>query len=46
MILWGEIGEFPLFSVLQFLASQRCTGVLDIQDLLTAGFDAAYDQAE
>lgn len=32
MILWGEIGEFPLFSVLQFLASQRCTGVLDIQD--------------
>ena len=32
MILWGEIGEFPLFSVLQFLASQRRSGVLEIQD--------------
>lgn len=32
MILWGNIREFPLFSVLQFLASQRSTGVLEIQD--------------
>jgi hypothetical protein len=32
MILWGNIREFPLFSVLQFLASQRRTGVLEIQD--------------
>lgn len=32
MILWGSIREFPLFSVLQFLASQRITGVLEIQD--------------
>jgi hypothetical protein len=32
MILWGNIGDFPLFTVLQFLASQRCTGVLEIQD--------------
>ena len=32
MILWGDIAEFPLFSVLQFLAQQRRTGVLEIQD--------------
>jgi hypothetical protein len=32
MILWGSIREFPLFSVLQFLASQHKTGVLEIQD--------------
>ena len=32
MILWGNIGEFPLFTVLQFLASQRRTGILEIQD--------------
>jgi hypothetical protein len=32
MILWGNIREFPLFSVLQFLALQRRTGVLEIQD--------------
>jgi hypothetical protein len=32
MILWGNIREFPLFSVLQFLASQRRSGVLEIQD--------------
>ncbi|MFH0917171.1 MAG: DUF4388 domain-containing protein [bacterium] len=32
MILWGNIREFPLFGVLQFLASQRITGVLEIQD--------------
>jgi hypothetical protein len=32
MILWGDIREFPLFSVLQFLASQRKTGVLEVQD--------------
>jgi hypothetical protein len=32
LILWGHIGEFPLFTVLQFLASQRRTGILEIQD--------------
>jgi Domain of unknown function (DUF4388) len=32
LILWGNIGEFPLFTVLQFLASQRRTGILEIQD--------------
>lgn len=32
MILWGNIREFPLFSVLQFLASQRKSGILEIQD--------------
>jgi hypothetical protein len=32
MILWGNIREFPLFSVLQFLAGQRQTGILEIQD--------------
>lgn len=32
MILWGSIREFPLFSVLQFLAVQRRTGILEIQD--------------
>lgn len=37
MILWGDIAEFPLFSVLQFLASQRRTGVLEIQDFEEQG---------
>jgi hypothetical protein len=37
MILWGEIGEFPLFSVLQFLANQRRTGILEIQDFEELG---------
>jgi hypothetical protein len=32
MILWGSIREFPLFSMLQFLAVQRRTGILEIQD--------------
>lgn len=32
MILWGDIAEFPLFSILQFLAQQRRTGILEIQD--------------
>jgi hypothetical protein len=32
MILWGNIREFPLFGILQFLAAQRKTGVLEIQD--------------
>ncbi len=32
MILWGEIRQFPLFTVLQFLAGQRRSGVLEIQD--------------
>jgi hypothetical protein len=37
MILWGEIKEFPLFAVLQFLAGQRSTGVLEIQDFEELG---------
>ncbi|OFW55885.1 MAG: hypothetical protein A2133_01255 [Actinobacteria bacterium RBG_16_64_13] len=37
MILWGEISEFPLFSLLQFLAGQRWTGVLEIQDFEELG---------
>ena len=37
MILWGDIGQFPLFTVLQFLATQRRTGVLEIQDFEEQG---------
>jgi hypothetical protein len=37
MILWGEIRQFPLFAVLQFLSGQRRTGVLDIQDFEEIG---------
>jgi hypothetical protein len=37
MILWGDIRQFPLFTVLQFLASQRVTGVLEIQDFEDVG---------
>lgn len=37
MILWGDIREFPLFSVLQFLATQRRNGVLEIQDFEEQG---------
>lgn len=37
MILWGEIREFPLFTMLQFLAQQRRTGVLEIQDFEDLG---------
>lgn len=37
MILWGDIREFPLFSVLQFLATQRRAGVLEIQDFEEQG---------
>ena len=32
MILWGEIAEFPLVTILQFLAQQRRTGILEMQD--------------
>jgi hypothetical protein len=38
MILWGEIREFPLVSVLQFLAEQRRTGILEIQDFEELGW--------
>lgn len=38
MILWGEIREFPLFTMLQFLAQQRRTGILEIQDFEELGF--------
>jgi hypothetical protein len=37
MILWGEIREFPLFTMLQFLAQQRRTGILEIQDFEELG---------
>jgi hypothetical protein len=37
MILWGDIREFPLFGVLQFLAAQRRTGVLEVQDFEERG---------
>lgn len=37
MILWGDIAEFPLFSVLQFLAAQRRSGVLEVQDFEEEG---------
>jgi Domain of unknown function (DUF4388) len=37
VILWGDIAEFPLFSVLQFLATQRQTGILEIQDFEEQG---------
>jgi hypothetical protein len=37
VILWGDIAEFPLFGVLQFLATQRRTGVLEIQDFEEQG---------
>ena len=37
MILWGDIAEFPLFTVLQFLAAQRRTGLLEIQDFEEQG---------
>ncbi len=32
MILWGEIAEFPLVTILQFLAQERRTGILEMQD--------------
>jgi hypothetical protein len=37
VILWGDIAEFPLFTVLQFLATQRRSGVLEIQDFEEQG---------
>lgn len=37
MILWGDIAEFPLFTVLQFLAAQRRSGLLEIQDFEEQG---------
>ena len=37
MILCGDIAEFPLFSVLQFLAAQRRSGLLEIQDFEEQG---------
>jgi hypothetical protein len=37
VILWGDIAEFPLFTVLQFLAAQRRSGVLEIQDFEEQG---------
>jgi len=37
VILWGDIREFPLLAVLQFLSAQRRSGVLEIQDFEEQG---------
>lgn len=38
MILWGRIQDFSIFSILQFLATYRKTGVLEIQDFEEYGY--------
>lgn len=38
MILWGKIQEFSIFSILQFLAAYRKSGVLEIQDFEECGY--------
>ena len=38
MILWGEIREFPLVTVLQFLSKERRTGIIEIQDFEDLGW--------
>src|SRR5680860_1903501 len=38
MILWGKIRDFSIFSILQFLASDEKTGVLEIQDFEEYGY--------
>ena len=38
MILWGKIQDFSIFSVLQFLASYRKGGILEIQDFEEYGY--------
>lgn len=37
MILWGDIRQFPLLAVLQFLGGQQRTGILEIQDFEEVG---------
>ena len=38
MILWGKIQEFSIFSILQFLAAYKKSGVLEIQDFEEYGY--------
>ena len=38
MILWGKIQDFSIFSILQFLATYRKSGVLEIQDFEEYGY--------
>jgi hypothetical protein len=38
MILWGKIQDFSIFSILQFLAAYRKSGVLEIQDFEEYGY--------
>lgn len=38
MILWGKIQEFSIFSILQFLATYRKNGILEIQDFEEYGY--------
>jgi hypothetical protein len=38
MILWGRIQEFSVFSILQYLAAYRKSGVLEIQDFEEYGY--------
>ncbi|GAB4261151.1 MAG: hypothetical protein Kow00122_18020 [Thermoleophilia bacterium] len=38
MILWGKIQEFSIFSILQFLATYRKSGILEIQDFEEYGY--------
>ena len=38
MILWGKIQDFSIFSILQFLATYRKTGTLEIQDFEEFGY--------
>ena len=38
MILWGKIQEFSIFSILQYLATYRKTGTLEIQDFEEYGY--------
>jgi hypothetical protein len=38
MILWGKIQDFSIFSMLQFLAAYKKTGVLEIQDFEEYGY--------
>jgi len=38
VILWGRIQDFSIFSILQFLATYRKSGVLEIQDFEEYGY--------
>jgi hypothetical protein len=38
VILWGKIQDFSVFSILQFLAAYRKSGVLEIQDFEEYGY--------